>query len=399
MNKLTVQDLDLKGKRVLVRVDFNVPTDDDGRITDDTRIKAALPTIGYIIKHGGKAILMSHFGRPKGKPESKYRLNRIAERLAELLEKPVKKLDEAVGPGVASAVAAMKEGDVILLENVRFYPGEEKNDPALARELASLGDVYVNDAFGAAHRAHASTAGVAQYLPAAAGFLMEKEIGTMGKALENPDRPFVAILGGKKVADKIGVINNLLTKVDTLIIGGAMAYTFLKAKGYGIGNSILDAENVDYAEEMMKKAAHNGVKLLLPVDVVVAKELAADAESKIVPADQIPDGWEGLDIGPETRGLFSGALKDAGTVVWNGPMGVFELARFAAGTKAVAEAVAASSGTTIIGGGDSAAAVEQLGLADKMTHVSTGGGASLEFLEGRELPGVAALSEKMAARR
>lgn len=399
MNKLTIRDLDLQGKRVLVRVDFNVPTDDDGRITDDTRIRAALPTIKYIIEHGGKAILMSHFGRPKGKPEDKYRLDRIAERLGELLGKPVKKLDEAVGPAVAAAVGAMKEGDVILLENVRFYPGEEKNDPGFAKELASLGDVYINDAFGAAHRAHASTAGVAQYLPSAAGFLMGKEIGTMGKALENPDRPFVAILGGKKVADKIGVINNLLTKVDTLIIGGAMAYTFLKAKGYNIGNSILDAENVDYAKDMMAKAAASGVKLLLPVDVVVARELSEEAEHKVVPADQIPDGWEGLDIGPKTRQLFADAVKGAGTVVWNGPMGVFELAPFAAGTKAVAEAVAASGGTTIIGGGDSAAAVEQMGLADKMTHVSTGGGASLEFLEGKELPGVAALSEKSAAQR
>jgi len=393
MAKLTVRDVDVYNKRVLMRVDFNVPMV-DGKITDDKRIRAALPTIQYLREKGAKIILMSHFGRPKGKVVDEFRLDPIAARLSELMGAPVAKVNDCIGDEPAAAINKMQPGDVILLENVRFYPEEEKNDPEFARKLADLGDIYVNDAFGAAHRAHASTEGVAKYLPAVSGFLMERELEFLGGAVNNPKRPFVAILGGAKVKDKIAVIESLLQKVDTLILGGGLAYTFLKAQGYEIGRSLLDEERLDFCREILAKAKEKGVKLLLPVDVVVAKEFAADAEHKIVDATAIPADWEGLDIGPKTVELFKDAIKDAATVVWNGPMGVFEFEAFAKGTNAIAQALAESNAITIIGGGDSAAAVEQAGLADKMTHVSTGGGASLEFLEGKELPGVAALNDK-----
>ncbi|HKM17473.1 MAG: phosphoglycerate kinase [Firmicutes bacterium] len=394
MNKKMIQDVDVKGKRVLMRVDFNVPMNEQGDITDDTRIKAALPSIRYLLERGARVILMSHLGRPKGQIVESLRMNAVAERLGELLGQPVIKADDCIGPEVSAAVEQMRDGDVMLLENVRFYPEEEANDLEFAKKLASLGDLYVNDAFGTAHRAHASTEGVARYLPAVAGFLMEKELKFLGSAVNDPKRPFVAILGGAKVKDKIAVIESLLNKVDTLIIGGGMAYTFLKAKGYEVGNSLLDSERVDFCRNVMKQAEAKQVKLLLPVDVVAAKEFAADAEYKVVPADQIPADWEGLDIGPKSVELFSEAVKSAATVVWNGPMGVFEWEPFANGTKKIAQALAESDAITIIGGGDSASAVEQFGLADRMTHVSTGGGASLEFLEGKELPGVAALNDK-----
>lgn len=394
MNKKMIQDVDVKGKRVLMRVDFNVPMNDQGEITDDKRITAALPSIQYLIEHGAKVILMSHFGRPKGQVVDSLRLDPVAKRLGELLGKAVIKVDDCIGPEVEAKVNEMQDGDVMLLENVRFYPEEEANDPEFAKKLAALGDLYVNDAFGAAHRAHASTEGVAKYLPAVAGFLMEKELKFLGGAVNDPKRPFVAILGGAKVKDKIAVIESLINKVDTLIIGGGMAYTFLKAKGYEIGKSLLDEERIDFCREIMQQAEAKGVKLLLPVDVVIANEFAADAEHKVVAADQIPADWEGLDIGPKTVELFSEAVKTAATVVWNGPMGVFEWEAFANGTNQIAKALAESDAITIIGGGDSAAAVEQANLADKMTHVSTGGGASLEFLEGKELPGVAALNDK-----
>lgn len=394
MNKKMIQDVDVKGKRVLMRVDFNVPMNDQGEITDDKRITAALPSIQYLVEQGAKVILMSHFGRPKGKVVDSMRMDPIAEHLGRLLGKTVIKVDDCIGPEVEAKAAEMQDGDVMLLENVRFYAEEEANDPEFAKKLAALGDVYVNDAFGTAHRAHASTEGVAHYLPAVAGFLMEKELKFLGGAVNDPKRPFVAILGGAKVQDKIAVIESLLNKVDTLIIGGGMAYTFLKAKGYEIGKSLLDADRIDFSRTIMEQAEAKGVKLLLPVDIVVAKEFAADAENKVVAADQIPADWEGLDIGPKTVELFSEAVKSAATVVWNGPMGVFEWEAFANGTKQVAQAMAESDAITIIGGGDSAAAVEQAGLAEKMTHVSTGGGASLEFLEGKELPGVAALNDK-----
>ena len=394
MNKLTVKDLDVKGKRVFVRVDFNVPMDENQNITDDKRIRAALPTIQYLIDQGARVILASHLGRPKDQPEDKFRMDPVAKRLAELLGKEVTKVDDCIGPEVETAVAGLKDGDVLLLENVRFYPGEKKNDPEFAKNLAGLAEIYVNDAFGAAHRAHASTAGIAQYLPAAAGFLLQKEIEVMGKALNDPERPFVAILGGAKVADKIGVINNLLQKVDTLIIGGGMAYTFLKAQGYEIGTSLLDADSLTLAKELMEAAKERGVKFLLPVDIVIADRFAADAAYEVVRADQMRAGWMGMDIGPQTVELFSQEIKTAKTVVWNGPMGVFEMPNFAKGTQAVAQVMADSDAITIIGGGDSAAAVEQAGLADKLSHVSTGGGASLEFLEGKALPGVEALNDR-----
>lgn len=393
MAKKTIADVNVQDKRVLVRVDFNVPMI-DGVITDDKRIRAALPTIQHLVKQGGKVILMSHFGRPKGEVKEELRLDPIAERLSELLGQPVKKVNDCIGPEAEQAVAALKPGEVLLLENVRFYAEEEKNDPEFAKALAAHGDLYVNDAFGTAHRAHASTTGVADYLPAVSGFLMEKELEFLGGALEEPKRPFVAILGGAKVKDKIGVIEALLDKADTLIIGGGMAYTFFKAEGYEIGKSLLDPERLDFALEVMEKAKEKGVELLFPVDIVVGKERTADTEYKIVDFKEIPADWEGLDSGPKTTELFSEAIEKAGTVVWNGPMGVFELEPFAAGTRGIAEAMAASSAVTIIGGGDSAAAVEQMGLAGKMTHVSTGGGASLEFLEGKVLPGVAALNDK-----
>ncbi|HPP73884.1 MAG TPA: phosphoglycerate kinase [Armatimonadota bacterium] len=394
MNKKTIKDIDVAGKRTLVRVDFNVPLDEKRSITDDRRIEAALPTIKYLLDQGAKVILMSHLGRPKGSPNAKYTLSPVAARLEELLDMPVTKIGDCIGEMVQGAVMGMPVGHVILLENVRFYSQEEKNDLDFAKQLASLGEVYVNDAFGTAHRAHASTEGVARFLPGVAGFLMQKELDYLGKAITNPERPFLAILGGAKVADKIPVIDNLLDKVDELIIGGGMAYTFLKAQGYEIGKSLLDEEGLDLAKAAMEKAKERGVKLYLPEDVVVATEFKADADSKIVPATQIPADWMGMDIGPKTIEAFSKAIQSAKTVVWNGPMGVFEMPKFAVGTNAIAKALAESSATTIVGGGDSAAAVEQMGYADKMSHVSTGGGASLEFLEGKTLPGVAALQDK-----
>jgi len=393
MNKKTVRDIDVAGKRVFVRVDFNVPMQ-DGKITDDTRIRGALPTIQYLVDQGAKVILASHLGRPKGKVVEEFRLTAAGERLSELLGKKVIKVDEAIGDTVKAEIEKMENGDVLLLENVRFYPGETKNDPEFAKALSELADIYVNDAFGTAHRAHASTEGIAHYLPGVAGFLMERELEVLGGALENPKRPFTAIIGGAKVSDKIGVIDNLLDKVDNLIIGGGLAYTFVKAKGYEIGNSLLDEEKIDMAKEFMKKAEEKGVNFYMPVDAVVAKEFAADAESKVVPIEEIPAGWEGLDIGPKTRELYAKVIKESQLVIWNGPMGVFEFDKFAEGTKAVAEALAETDGFTIIGGGDSAAAVTKFNLADKMDHVSTGGGASLEFMEGKVLPGVAALQDK-----
>ncbi|NLK08024.1 MAG: phosphoglycerate kinase [Firmicutes bacterium] len=394
MDKLTVKDIDCQGKHVFVRVDFNVPMDDAGNITDDKRIKAALPTIEYLTGRGAKVILASHLGRPKGQPNDEYRMDPVAQRLAELLDQEITKVDDCIGPEPKEAAGLMENGDVLLLENVRFYPGEEANDPEFAKSLAELADIYVNDAFGAAHRAHASTAGIAEYLPAVAGFLLQKEIEIMGSALNNPKRPFVAILGGAKVADKIGVINNLLEKVDTLIIGGGMAYTFLKAQGHEIGNSLLDGESLELSLELMETAQAKGVKFLLPVDIVIAKEFAADSAYETVAADGMRADWMGLDIGPKSVELFKKEILTAKTIVWNGPMGVFEMPAFAVGTNAVAEAMGASEAITIIGGGDSAAAVELIGLVDKMTHVSTGGGASLEFLEGKALPGVEALQDR-----
>ncbi|MGA9174876.1 MAG: phosphoglycerate kinase [Thermoactinomyces sp.] len=394
MNKKSVRDVDVCGKRVFCRVDFNVPME-DGKITDDTRIRAALPTIQYLIEHGAKVILASHLGRPKGQVVEELRLNAVAEALSKYLGKPVIKVDEAVGPEVEAQVNEMKDGDVLLLENVRFYPGEEKNDPELAKGFARLADLYVNDAFGAAHRAHASTAGIAAHLPAVAGFLMQKEIETLNRALSNPERPFTAIVGGAKVKDKIGVIENLLDKVDNLIIGGGLSYTFVYAKGYEIGKSLFEENKVELAKEMMKKAERNGVRLYMPVDVVVVDEFGPNPKTvKIVDIDQIPSDMEAVDIGPKTRELFADVVKASKLVIWNGPMGVFEFDQFAAGTNAVAKALAESDAYTIIGGGDSAAAIEKAGLADQVDHISTGGGASLEFLEGKELPGVAALQDK-----
>lgn len=395
MPKLTIQDVDLKGKTVFCRVDFNVPLN-NGTITDDTRIRAALPTIQYLIDQDAKIILASHLGRPDGQVKEELRLTPVAARLSELLGKPVAKTDEVIGDAVTEAVKALKEGDVILLENVRFNPGEEKNDPELAKAFAELADVYVNDAFGAAHRAHASTEGIAQYLqPAVAGLLMQRELDVLGEALESPKRPFTAIIGGAKVKDKIGVIENLLDKVDNLIVGGGLAYTFIKAKGYEIGKSLLDAEKIDLAKSFMEQAEEKGVNFYTPKDVVVADDFSEDANKKVVPIDQIPSDWEALDIGPETVKLYSDVIKSSKLVIWNGPMGVFELDAFATGTRGVAQALAESNETySIIGGGDSAAAVEKFDLADQMDHISTGGGASLELMEGKVLPGVAILTEK-----
>ena len=395
MAKKTIEDVDVNGKRVLVRVDFNVPLSEDGKVSDDKRIVAALPTIQYLLDHNAKVILCSHLGRPKGKVDEKFSLAPVGARLAELLpDTRIWFAEDTIGESAKAAIADMQDGEIVLLENVRFYPEEEKNDPAFAEKLAELCDVYVSDAFGTVHRAHASTAGVAAYRPAVAGFLIGKELSIIGKALEAPERPFVAILGGAKVSDKIGVIRNLLSKCDSLIIGGGMAYTFFKAEGYEIGKSLLDADSIGLAKALMDEAKDKGVKLLLPVDTVVAKEFAADAEHKAVPADGIPADWMGMDIGPKTVALFSDEIKRAKTVIWNGPMGVFEFPAFAVGTAGVAKACAACSGTTIIGGGDSASAVKKLGYADQMTHISTGGGATLEFLEGKVLPGVAALNDK-----
>ena len=419
-NKKTVADVDVAGKKVLLRCDFNVPQDKKtGAITSDKRIVAALPTIRYLLEHGAAVIACSHLGKPepvfdkwvkkqleKGKNPAelteeawkkslqKLTLAPVAERLSQLLGREVLFAHDVVGEDAAAKAAALQPGQVLLLENTRFEKGETKNDPEFAKKLASFADIYVSDAFGAVHRAHASTAGVAAYLPAVSGFLIEKELRVMGGALENPKRPLVAILGGSKVSSKIGVINNLLEIADTIIIGGGMAYTFSAAQGGRIGGSLLESDWMDYANEMVKKAADKGVKLLLPVDTVIADRFAPDANTAVVKAGEIPDGWEGLDIGPETVKLYCAAVADAGTVIWNGPMGVFEFDKFAVGTRAVAEALSKTDAITIVGGGDSAAAVEQLGYADKMTHISTGGGASLEFLEGKELPGVACLLDK-----
>ena len=392
-NKKTVEDIDVKGKKVLVRCDFNVPLK-DGVITDENRIVGALPTIQYLIGQGAKVILCSHMGRPKGEFNMKYSLAPVAERLSAKLGRKVELASDVIGPDAKAKAAALGEGDVLLLENVRFHAEEEKNDPAFAKELASLAEIYVNDAFGTAHRAHASTAGVADYLPAVCGYLIQKEISIMGKALADPARPFVAILGGAKVSDKIGVINNLIDKVDTLIIGGGMAYTFFRALGNSTGTSICEEDKLDLALELIKKAKERGVNFLLPVDNIIGREYKEDTTFMRIYSDSIPDGWMGLDIGEKTQELFAKSIEGAGTVVWNGPMGVSEWENFASGTRAVARAVAESGAVSIIGGGDSAAAVEQLGFADKMTHISTGGGASLEFLEGLELPGIACLQDK-----
>ncbi len=394
LNKKTIEDVDVNGKKVLVRCDFNVPQDENGNITDDRRIVSALPTIKYLLEHNAKVILCSHLGRPKGEFNMKYSLKPVAVRLSELLNQEVKLAEDVVGDSAKEISSNLKEGEVMLLENVRFHKEEEENDMPFSKKLSELADLYVNDAFGTAHRAHASTAGVTKYLPAICGYLIQKEINVMGKALTNPVRPFVAILGGKKVSDKINVITNLIDKVDTLLIGGGMAYTFYKAKGYEIGNSICEEDKIDLAKELLEKAEHKGVKLLLPVDNVVAKEFSNDSESKVVSSDSIPEDWQGLDIGPETVKLFAEELKDAKTVIWNGPMGVFELDKFAKGTNEVAKILGGLDAITIIGGGDSASAIEKGGFADKMTHISTGGGASLEFLEGKVLPGIACLLDK-----
>ncbi|MCR4906555.1 MAG: phosphoglycerate kinase [Clostridiales bacterium] len=392
-NKKTVEDIDAAGKKVLVRCDFNVPMD-GAKITDETRIRGALPTIKYLLAQKAAVILCSHMGRPKGEFNMKYSLAPVAARLSELLGQPVIMAADVIGADAKAKAAALKPGEVMMIENVRFHKEEEKNDPAFSKELASLAEIYVNDAFGTAHRAHASTAGVADYLPAVCGYLIQKEISVMGKALDDPKRPFIAILGGAKVSDKIGVINNLIEKVDTLIIGGGMAYTFFRATGNTTGTSICEEDKLDLALDLMKKAKEKGVNFLLPVDNVIGREYKEDTTYMTIYSDSIPDGWMGLDIGQKTQELYAKSIEGAGTVVWNGPMGVSEWEHFAGGTVAVAKAVAESGAISIIGGGDSAAAVEKLGFGDKMTHISTGGGASLEFLEGLELPGIACLQDK-----
>ncbi len=399
MNKKTIRDVDWNGKRALVRVDFNVPLDANGNITDDTRIRAALPTIRYLLEHGASVVLMSHLGRPKKKVVESMRLRPAAERLFELLPEAqeVKKTEVTTGPAAEAAASALKPGQVLLLENTRFDPREEANDQEMAQELAKLGDVYVNDAFGSAHRAHASTEGVARYLPAVAGFLMEAELSALFGALRDPQRPFITIIGGAKISDKIGVIENLLSKVNALLIGGGMANTFLLAQGCNLGDSLVETESVDTARSLIDKAHAANVNLILPTDAVIADEFKADAQQKVVPANEVPNGWRILDIGPETVEAYSNTIKEARTIIWNGPMGVFEMEPFAQGTFAIAQAMvtaAANGAMTIIGGGDSVSAVEQSGVADKMGHISTGGGASLELLEGRELPGVVALNNK-----
>jgi len=395
MAKKTVEDIQVQGKKVLVRCDFNVPLDDNGVITDENRIRGALPTITYLIEHGAKIILCSHLGRPKGEANPKFSLKPVAVRLSQLLGKPVPLAKDVIGPDAQKLASELKDGDVMLLENVRFHKEETKNDPEFAKALASLAEAYVNDAFGTAHRAQASTEGVAHFLsPAVSGFLIGKELSIMGKALNNPDRPFVAVLGGVKVSDKINVINNLLDKVDSLIIGGAMAYTFKLAKGLRVGNSLTEPDKVDLAKELMQKAQDKKVRLLLPIDNVCGDSFSNDAMRITAHTREIPDGFEGMDIGPIAKAVFANEITEAGTVVWNGPMGVFEFPNYSDGTREIAKAMAACKGTTIVGGGDSAAAIEQMGYADKVTHVSTGGGASLEFLEGKVLPGVAALDDK-----
>ncbi|MGM9928698.1 MAG: phosphoglycerate kinase [Lysinibacillus sp.] len=393
MNKKSIKDIDVKGKRVFCRVDFNVPMQ-DGVITDDTRVRAALPTIQYLMDQGAKVILASHMGRPKGEVKEELRLTPVAKKLSELLGKEVAKADEAYGDAVKAQIEKMNDGDVLLLENVRFYAGEEKNDPELAKEFASLADIFVNDAFGAAHRAHASTEGIAKHIPAVSGFLMQKELDVLGKAMSNPDRPFTAIIGGAKVKDKIGVIENLLDKVDNLIIGGGLAYTFIKAQGYEIGTSLLEEDKIELAKSFMDKAKEKGVKFYMPIDAVIAPEFGENVETKIVDIDAIPSDWMSLDIGPKTTALYADVIKNSKLVIWNGPMGVFEFDKFANGTKGVAQALADSDAYSVVGGGDSAAAAEKFHLADKMSHISTGGGASLEFIEGKELPGVVALNDK-----
>lgn len=394
-NKKTVRDVDVRGKKILLRCDFNVPLDKaTGAITSDKRIAAALPTIRYLLENGAAVIACSHLGKPKGERKMELSLRPVAKRLGELLERPVIFAADTVGPDARAKAAALKPGEIMLLENTRFEAGETKNDPALAKEMASMAELYVSDAFGSVHRAHASTVGVADYLPAVSGFLVAKELEVMGKALDDPRRPFVAVLGGAKVSDKINVIGNLLGKADTIIIGGGMAYTFAKAQGGSIGRSLLEADKQEFALQMIARAKEKGVKFLLPVDTLAAKEFSADAKPVVVDSMAIPDDMQGLDIGPKTVELFCDAVKGAGTIVWNGPMGVFEFDAFAGGTRAMAQAMAESGAVTIVGGGDSAAAVEQLGFADRITHISTGGGASLEFLEGKELPGVACLQDR-----
>lgn len=388
-----MKDIDVKGKRVFVRVDFNVPME-EGHITDDTRIRAALPTIQYLVDAGAKVILASHLGRPKGEVNEEMRLTAVGTRLAELIERPVTKLDESIGEAVEAVIAAMQDGDIVLLENVRFHKGEEKNDSELAQSFAKLADVYVNDAFGAAHRAHATTEGIAKFIPAVSGFLMQKELDVLGKALSNPERPFTAIIGGAKVKDKIGVIENLLEKVDHLIIGGGLSYTFVKALGHDVGNSLLEEDKIELAKSFIDKAKEKGVQLHMPVDAVIADEFSKDAATQVVDIDAIPADWMGLDIGPKTAANYADVIAKSKLIIWNGPMGVFEMEKFANGTKTVADAMAATEGYTIIGGGDSAAAVEKFEVASKMSHISTGGGASLELMEGKELPGIIALNDK-----
>ena len=394
MDKKTVKDIDLKGKKVFVRCDFNVPMDENQNITDNTRIVAALPTIKYLLEQNCKLILASHLGRPKGEFKSEFSLAPVAKELSKLLGKDVIMAKDVIGEDATTKASNLKEGEILLLENVRFHREETDNDPEFSKKLASMAEIYVNDAFGSAHRAHASTAGIAKYLPAVSGFLIEKELEFLGNAVNNPERPFVAILGGAKVSDKIGVIDSLLEKVDTLMIGGGMAYTFFKAQGYEVGNSICEMDKLDLAREAMEKAKQKGVKLMLPVDTKIGKEFKPDTESKIVEYTQIPAEWEGFDIGPKTIEMFSEELKNAKTVVWNGPLGLFEFDQFAIGTNEIAKVLSEIEATTIIGGGDSAAAVRKAGLQDKMTHISTGGGASLEFLEGKKLPGIECLLDK-----
>ncbi len=394
MNKKTIKDIDLKGKKVLVRCDFNVPLDENKNITDNTRIVAALPTIKYLLENNCSIILTSHLGRPKGEVKPEYSLAPVAKEISRLLEKDVIMAKDVVGEDAMSKAEALKEGEILLLENVRFHREETDNDPEFSKKLASMAEIFVNDAFGAAHRAHSSTVGVATYLPAVSGLLIEKELQFLGNALESPERPFVAILGGAKVSDKIGVIDSLLEKVDTLMIGGGMAYTFFKAQGYEVGNSICEIEKLELAKEAMEKAKERGVKLMLPIDTKIGKEFKPDTESKTVAWTEIPEGWEGFDIGAETIEMFKEELRKAKTVVWNGPLGLFEFDQFAIGTNEIAKTLAEIDATTIIGGGDSAAAVKKAGLQDKMSHISTGGGASLEFLEGKKLPGIECLQDK-----
>ena len=394
MNKKTIRDIDLKGKKVLVRCDFNVPMDENQNITDNRRIVAAIPTIKYLLENNCAIILCSHLGRPKGEFKPEFSLKPVAKELSRLLDIDVKMAKDVIGEDAKKLASNLHQGEIMLLENVRFHREETDNDENFAKELASFAEIFVNDAFGAAHRAHASTAGVAKFLPAVSGFLIEKELNFLGNAISNPERPFVAILGGAKVSDKIGVIDSLLEKVDTLMIGGGMAYTFFKAQGYNVGNSICEEDKLDLAKEAMEKAKAKGVKLLLPIDTKIGKEFKPDTESKTVAWTEIPDGWEGFDIGEKTIEMFAEELKTAKTVIWNGPLGLFEFDQFAIGTNAIAKILADLDATTIIGGGDSAAAVEKIGLSDKMTHISTGGGASLEFLEGKKLPGIEALQDK-----